>query len=412
MVNHFAATLSCAGCVECPGRCSIFRGKLKNIMFRQLVLTSCVLLIVTSYSAVVAGNSSDMIVVRGSVSFAVEQTIDLYKLQGIPRENDEIPGDASAQGSTVNRSADWQARSVILLLVYCSLIVAASLIGGLLPSWVRLTHTRMQTMISFVGGLMLGIGVFHLMPHAVHELGNASATARWMMVGIVMMFVLIRLFHFHNHEPVSTTSTASTTFSHGHDHDGDHSEDRQPVEQHSETGKGHTAAECHSHGHGHGVSWMGIALGLSLHTMIDGLALAASVQADAQRSLAPTLLGLGTFLAVVLHKPLDAVSITSLMVNSGWSRRAINLVNAGFALMCPLGAVLFLLGISQFAGLQREFLGTALAFAAGVFICIALSDLLPEMEFHAHNKLQLTTALGLGIGLAWAITLLAPTHLH
>ena len=70
------------------------------------------------------------------------------------------------------------------------------------------------------------------------------------------------------------------------------------------------------------------------------------------------------------------------------------------------------MGVSQFSGMQRELLGTALSFAAGVFICIALSDLLPEMEFHAHNKVQLTVALGLGIALSWALTLLESGHLH
>jgi hypothetical protein len=41
-----------------------------------------------------------------------------------------------------------------------------------------------------------------------------------------------------------------------------------------------------------------------------------------------------------------------------------------------------------------------------------LSDLLPEMEFHAHNRLQLTIALLGGILLAYGITFLEPVHLH
>ena len=296
-------------------------------------------------------------------------------------------------------------RTMIVLGMYCLLIVAASLAGGWLPSWIELTHTRMQTVISFVGGLMLGIGVFHLLPHAFRELRDPDATARWMMLGIVMMFVLIRLFHFHNHEPVASKGAA-----HSPDCNHDHADDHTSKE--SATGEGHGHGECHSHGHSHGLSWIGIAIGLSLHTLIDGLALGASVQQDARASTAIGLFGIGTFLAVLLHKPLDAVSITSLMVAGGWNRKSMGLVNAGFAMMCPLGAVLFLLGISRFPGYQQEILGTSLAFAAGVFVCIALSDLLPEMEFHSHNKVQLTISLGLGIVVAWAVTLLEPAHLH
>ena len=99
------------------------------------------------------------------------------------------------------------------------------------------------------------------------------------------------------------------------------------------------------------------------------------------------------------------------MVANGWQKRSRNLVNIGFAMMCPIGAVLFLLGVSQLAGYQREMVGTSLAFAAGVFICISLSDLLPEMEFHSHNKVQLTVALGLGIVIAWVMALFHPAHL-
>lgn len=308
------------------------------------------------------------------------------------------------------RPATWH---VGLLTVYCALIVAASLLGGALPFLIELTHTRMQTMISFVGGLMLGIGMFHLMPHAVHELHSAEATARWMMLGVVMMFALLRLFHFHNHEPVGMIDAGGhASCDHDHDHDHEHDHEHGTALQPQATGEGHSPAKCHAEGHSHGISWFGIALGLSLHTLIDGLALGASVEAHSSGNGGQLLPGLATFLAVLLHKPLDAVSITSLMAAGGWKKNSMRLVNAGFSLMCPLGAVLFLLGVRQFVGYQQEILGTALAFSAGVFVCIALSDLLPEMEFHTHNKVQLTVALGLGIVLSWALTLLEQTHLH
>lgn len=278
--------------------------------------------------------------------------------------------------------------TALLTTGYCLLIILASLAGGWIPAVVELTHTRMQTVISFVGGLMLGIGVFHLLPHSMHELPNATSASRWMMVGIVFMFVMLRLFHFHNHEPVAAD--------HDHDHDHDH----------------HSTAECHSHGHSHGISWLGIAIGLSIHTLIDGIALGVSINSEASTATTATLFGFGTFLAIVLHKPLDAVSITSLMQAGGWSKSRINLVNVGFALMCPLGAAFTLLGVHQFPAFRQEIMGTALAFSAGVFICISLSDLLPEMEFHSHNRVQLSVALALGLGLSWAITFLEPAHLH
>jgi zinc and cadmium transporter len=111
------------------------------------------------------------------------------------------------------------------------------------------------------------------------------------------------------------------------------------------------------------------------------------------------LAGLSTFLAVLLHKPLDAFSITTLMAAGGWPKRPQFLVNAFFALMCPAGAAAFYLG---FAG-QSAVLGAALAFSAGVFLCISLGDLLPEVQFHAHDPVKLSIALLAGVSLAYGV---------
>ena len=55
--------------------------------------------------------------------------------------------------------------------------------------------------------------------------------------------------------------------------------------------------------------------------------------------------------------------------------------------------------------------GAALAFAAGVFLCIALADLLPEVEYHAHDRLKLSAALLAGVALAYCVGLAEP-HGH
>jgi hypothetical protein len=124
------------------------------------------------------------------------------------------------------------------------------------------------------------------------------------------------------------------------------------------------------------------------------------------------LLGLGTFLAVALHKPLDSMAITSVMAAGGWSPATQKIVNALFSLLCPIGALFFVLEVREFSGQQATIVGCALAVSAGVFICIALSDLLPEVEFHSHNRVRLSLALVAGIALAWGIRFLEPVHAH
>jgi zinc and cadmium transporter len=55
----------------------------------------------------------------------------------------------------------------------------------------------------------------------------------------------------------------------------------------------------------------------------------------------------------------------------------------------------------------------ALAFSGGVFLCIACSDLLPEVQFHRHDRLKLTAAFVGGIALAWGMGQLeAQMHDH
>jgi zinc and cadmium transporter len=316
------------------------------------------------------------------------------------------PPDSFPSSATPPAAATVAEKSIVLFF-YCLAIMAASLAGGYLPALMQLTHNRMQTMISFVGGLMLGIGVFHMLPHSVREIGAIDVSVRWLMAGLLVMFFLLRTFHFHQHDVV--VADKQPLPAQLIDEDESHAE---PPHDHDHDCAGHRHAPGDGQRHAHQLSWVGITVGLCLHTLIDGVALGAAVEADSTRQTLFSLFGVGTFLAILLHKPLDALSITGLMSAGGWSKSARNLVNLGFSLMCPIGAAAFLFGIRQFDIDHSAAVGAALAASAGVFICIALSDLLPEMEFHSHNRMRLTLALLLGIALAWAIGFLEPEHAH
>jgi zinc and cadmium transporter len=51
--------------------------------------------------------------------------------------------------------------------------------------------------------------------------------------------------------------------------------------------------------------------------------------------------------------------------------------------------------------------------AAGAFLCIAAADLLPEVQFHSHDRVLLTASLALGLTIAWGITVLErSSHAH
>ena len=114
----------------------------------------------------------------------------------------------------------------------------------------------------------------------------------------------------------------------------------------------------------------------------------------------------GVFLATFVHKPADALTIVSLMIRGGTPKPLAHLVNLGFALMIPAGVGLFFLGIGRLDSAAADSITAAsLAFSAGTFLCIALSDLLPELQFHSHDRLKLSAALLGGFLMMWGASL-------
>ena len=272
---------------------------------------------------------------------------------------------------------------VLLLLAYSAAIFTVSLLGGKLSAIVTMTHTRTQLVMSLVAGFLLGVAMYHLLLHSLEDIPGPYAgeiAVGCAVLGVIMIIVLLRIFRFHHHEF-----------------------DKEAVQSH-----GHQGHHNH-HGHQGAVevnprSVFGVATGLGLHTITEGIALGASMRVGLMHDGGAILAGLGVFLAIMLHKPLDAYSIIGLMRVSGYGNRACTLTNIGFALLCPLVTVFTFLGVGLLSQLdEMHVIGYVMAFAAGVFLCISLSDLLPEIQFHSHDRGMLILAFLIGIGLAYAL---------
>lgn len=303
------------------------------------------------------------------------------------------------------------------LILNCSLAILAALAGGWLPMVVRFTHRKSQMVLSFVSGLMLGVALFVLLPHALEADGSIDRSMLAMMAGLLVMFGMLRAFHFHQHGPVATVPQTtldcvtqgglpildSTPHDHDHSHDHSHDHDHDHSHDHGHGNCGHGGH--HHHEHDHKLSWVGVGIGLSVHTFLDGVMLAASVQADALLK-SNGWLGLGAFLAIVLHKPLDSMAISSLMAVGGWSLGMRQLVNLAFSMTLPLGALVFSLTLGQFDSHQGTVVALALAFSAGALLCIALADLLPEIQFHDHDRGTLSVLLLAGVFAAYGAAMI------
>lgn len=212
---------------------------------------------------------------------------------------------------------------------YFALITGAVLLGGILPVFRHWDEGKLPLFLSLSAGLMLGTSFLHLIPRSFELLGSASG-----------LFVLLGLLFLYLFEKFITVHICE-------------------------------ADTCEVHKLG-----ISAFIGLFLHALTDGLALGAGL-------LVPRLAFI-VFVAIFAHKMMEAFSLTSILIHSRKSRLQIIAANGALLLAIPLGAFLAYLWVGSTQ--NQKMAGMALAFSAGTFLHVALSDLLPEV--HRHNKLK------------------------
>ncbi len=238
------------------------------------------------------------------------------------------------------------------LAVYTLIMAVAIFAGGLLPllkSW----HARgLPIILSLAAGIMLGSAFFHLMPDAYEVLG--AQVGLYVLLGFLFLYSIEKFITVHICE----------------------------------------ALDCEVH-------HLGIAatIGIGIHTLTNGVALGSGLMVPG--------LGFAVFLAIAAHKAPEAFSLTSVLLHSGTKKSRVILVNALVLLMIPLGAMLAYWVIRPE---NPVWIGRAIAFSAGTFLHISLSDLLPEVHKHSHIKTLNYFAFVAGLILMWALERQLPVH--
>jgi zinc transporter ZupT len=144
------------------------------------------------------------------------------------------------------------------------------------------------------------------------------------------------------------------------------------VAQHVMTPHFHFGEETHEVSRAAGQSAL---VGLTLHAFFDGVAIASGF-------LVSWYLGILFFLAVVAHKLPEGVTIASLMLKTGASRRSA----VGASVVLGVATILGVL-LTELVAPLAEY---GLALAAGVMLYVAASDLVPE--FQARRGIRITAA--------------------
>ena len=196
----------------------------------------------------------------------------------------------------------------------------------------------------------------HLIPEAAEGGDFGVDVSLWILVGIMVSFVVERFLQWrHCHIPTSEE-------------------------------------------HPHSFAYMNL-FGDAVHNFIDGLIIGGSYLANMQ-------LGIATTLAVVFHEIPQEIGDFAVLIYGGFSKSRALFLNFSTALVAVLGAI-----VALSLGSMLEGFGPFLVpFAAGSFIYIAGSDLIPELRKEEpgllKSSLQLT-AIVLGVLVLFSLTLFA-----
>jgi len=189
----------------------------------------------------------------------------------------------------------------------------------------KLSAKKMIYFVSFSAGALLSLAFFHLIPEAL-DLNPKNAL--YAAVGAFVFFYLLE-------QQIMMHSCEEEKCSH----------------HHVDKSKGLVGM------------W-----GILLHSLVDGALIGIGFEVN-------FTLGLVTALAVLVHKIPDGLSVSTIMLHSGFTKKDTSRDSTFVALATPIGAILayFLL-----RNVSTEIIGLALGFSAGTFLYISASDLIPE----------------------------------
>lgn len=181
-------------------------------------------------------------------------------------------------------------------------------------------------LISYAVGTLLGVSLLALLPQALANLPPTSALGT-LLGGVLVFFLLEKLVlwrHCHDsHECEVHTSSAASL----------------------------------------------VIIGDAFHTFVDGAVIAAAV-------ITSIPLGITTALAVAAHEIPQEVGDVAILLRAGYSRGRAFTVNILAAVGGVLGAIAMLLASKSLP----DVLPFVLSFAAGSFLYVAMSDLIPDLH--------------------------------
>jgi zinc and cadmium transporter len=241
---------------------------------------------------------------------------------------------------------------ILLILGSVLLVSLVSLVGVIFLGLRRqLLSKLLLGLVGFASGSLIGGAFLHLVPHSLETLSSETVFPS-LILGILLFFVLEKFLYWrHCHQ-----------------------------------------AECDVHT----FAYVNL-VGDGVHNFVDGVVIAAAY-------LTATSLGIATTLAVLFHEIPQEMGDFGVLVYAGLSRGRALLFNLFSALTAVVGAVCIVL----LGSLIASTVPLIIPFAAGGFIYIAGTDLMPELHksFTPKDSLTQTAAIVLGLLFMWILTII------
>lgn len=204
-------------------------------------------------------------------------------------------------------------------------------------------------------GALFGDAIIHLLPEIFATSSVPAVSSLYIIAGMLVFFILEKFLHWK----------------HSHEVEDEHSESQiKPLGYLSLVADG-------------------------LHNFIDGIIIGVSYLAGWQIGLASTI-------AVALHEIPQEAGDFGLLLHAGFSKRKALFFNFLSALVALVGTIVAL-AIGSWAG---NFIFVALPIAAGGFIYIAGSDLVPELHKITDPRKSAVQFLAILVGVALMMLLL------
>ncbi len=239
---------------------------------------------------------------------------------------------------------------ILLGLLLGGTAAGANVLGGALIAHRQWSRRYLKYFIALGAGFMLATALLEMIPESLKLRGDHESFF-FRNTSSVFLFVLAGYFlvHFFEH-------TLAPHF--------------------------HFGEETHHEEISHAHASYAALLGLGIHTLFDGVAIASGL-------LVSTSLGILIFVAIFLHKLPEGFTVASLMLASGQSRRA------AFISSVILGGAT-LLGMALMFAL-RSTVEDALPLSAGVTLYVAASDLIPEVNREPALGMAVLVFLGVAV---------------